>query len=371
MKSIHELCDCPQNCRATASWVADFWCVRWKYIFCEYSVAHEHGTWPQTRAHRTHDVPTPTTTHKGWRFATESHWTLWHTSGSRQGHPRYTGARTGKHDRQGLETNVLSENPGVDTLGNFHGSGVGSRNRGSTENCRTPWTKTSLTEPKWRRVPDHQEDLAEKRNNSPRRRSTRRRSTRRPSTSRFPQNQHTDRVVGVIVEVQRQFPQVQAMHRKSWRRKPDKWVWVGPPIQWTRMLTFREGHSKWKLTQKSSWTWAICKSRTRMRGWSSWWAVSQRSSWYASPGHTLHHTAWRADEYSFRLHEIMGYMKPAIFDQMSTLLVPTTSTTSSAENEFASRISQMSLTPSESFLCIFSLSLLSWTCFFLFLLWHF
>ena len=137
MNSIHELCDCPLNCRATASWVADFWCVRWKsatweltrYIFCEYSLAHERGTWPRTRAHRTHDVPTPTTTHKGWRFATESHWTLWHTSGSRQGHPRYTGARTGKHDRQGLETNVLSENPGVDTLGNFHGSGVGSRNR--------------------------------------------------------------------------------------------------------------------------------------------------------------------------------------------------------------------------------------------------
>ena len=41
---------------------------------------------------------------------------------------------------------------------------------------------------------------------------------------------------------------------------------------------------------------------------------------------------------------------------MRTLLVATTSTASSAMNEFASRISLMSLTPLASFLCLFSLS---------------
>ena len=30
---------------------------------------------------------------KGWRFATESSWTLWHTGGTRQGHP-YTSVST-------------------------------------------------------------------------------------------------------------------------------------------------------------------------------------------------------------------------------------------------------------------------------------
>ena len=33
-------------------------------------------------------------TKKGWRYATESSWTLWHTGGSRQGHPRYTSVTT-------------------------------------------------------------------------------------------------------------------------------------------------------------------------------------------------------------------------------------------------------------------------------------
>ena len=46
-------------------------------------------------------------------------------------------------------------------------------------------------------VPDHQEDRAEKKNQSPKRRSPRRRSPRRPSTSGFQQNQYTDKVVDV------------------------------------------------------------------------------------------------------------------------------------------------------------------------------
>ena len=67
---------------------------------CKYSPLHMSYKQLLTRAQGTHDATTPstsTTTHnKGWRFATESPWTLWHTGGSRQGHPRYTGAQTGK-----------------------------------------------------------------------------------------------------------------------------------------------------------------------------------------------------------------------------------------------------------------------------------
>ena len=43
-----------------------------------------------------------------------------------------------QENREGLETNVLSEEPGVDTLGNLRGGGAGSRNRRSTESCHTP-----------------------------------------------------------------------------------------------------------------------------------------------------------------------------------------------------------------------------------------
>ena len=51
-----------------------------RYVF---SVAHQRDVRPRTRAQGTHDVTTPTTpTHnKGWRFATESPWTRWHTGG--------------------------------------------------------------------------------------------------------------------------------------------------------------------------------------------------------------------------------------------------------------------------------------------------
>ena len=57
-----------------------------------FSVALERESRPRTR--RPHYITTPTTTTKGWRFVTESSWTLWHIGGSRQGHPRYTSAST-------------------------------------------------------------------------------------------------------------------------------------------------------------------------------------------------------------------------------------------------------------------------------------
>ena len=59
-----------------------------------FTVAHERETRARTRTRRSHHITTPTTTPMGWRFVTDSYWTLWHPSGSRQGHPRYAGART-------------------------------------------------------------------------------------------------------------------------------------------------------------------------------------------------------------------------------------------------------------------------------------
>ena len=51
--------------------------------------AHKHA-----RKRRQDDRRRTNRTHKIWRSATESPWTLWHTGGSRQGHPRYTSAST-------------------------------------------------------------------------------------------------------------------------------------------------------------------------------------------------------------------------------------------------------------------------------------
>ena len=56
------------------------------------SAEHDHET---ERTEHTMSRLQPTH-NKGWPFAAESPWTLWHTGGSRQGHPRYTGARKGR-----------------------------------------------------------------------------------------------------------------------------------------------------------------------------------------------------------------------------------------------------------------------------------
>ena len=57
--------------------------------------------------------------------------------------------------------------------------------------------------------------------------------TKRNETThiKITQNQYTDKVVDVSVERQGQDPQIQTTRRKSWRRKPSKWIWVGPPIR--------------------------------------------------------------------------------------------------------------------------------------------
>ena len=112
-----------------------------------FSVAHERERRPRTRVHRTQDVTTPTNTHKGWRFATDSPWTLWHTGGSRQGHPRYTRASkeegcgwpdasstrrptTNDNPTDKVSRQTCVQQPGVDTLGNLHGSGAARRSHG-------------------------------------------------------------------------------------------------------------------------------------------------------------------------------------------------------------------------------------------------
>ena len=60
--------------------------------------------------------------------------------------------------------------------------------------------------------------------------------------------EYTDKVVDVSVEMQRQFPQIQTMHRKSWRRTPNKWIWVGLPVLRTCIVTLCERHWKRKST---------------------------------------------------------------------------------------------------------------------------
>ena len=148
---------------------------------------HEH----ERKAHTTSRLQRhQQTRNKDCRFATESPWTLWHTGGSWQGHPRYTGARQGTpwvarrnlyeddHSQTTTRHRPVSRqtcfqgNKCRHALGNLHGSGAGSRNRRSTECCETPLTSRSGD------VPNHQEDRTEKRNQSPKRRST-----TRPSTS--------------------------------------------------------------------------------------------------------------------------------------------------------------------------------------------
>ena len=59
---------------------------------CVFSVAHERESRPKPRTPLSHYIKTPTNTTMGWRFVTESSWTLWHPRGSQQGHPRYNGA---------------------------------------------------------------------------------------------------------------------------------------------------------------------------------------------------------------------------------------------------------------------------------------
>ena len=80
----------------------------------------------ETRRQETHQAHA-----QGWRSATESPWTLWHTGGSRQGHSRYTSAST-EGDRGWPETRSARHHHNDETkvitprLGYQHGSGAGS-----------------------------------------------------------------------------------------------------------------------------------------------------------------------------------------------------------------------------------------------------
>ena len=136
----------------------------------------------------------PTHTTRVGALATESPWTLWHTGGSRQGHPRYTGAHTGK--AVGGPTSFTTRRQ-TTRQGQVSRQTCFQRNQVLThlETYRVAEPVGETGDPrrvvKLREqsrsgeVPNHQGDVAEKQNQSPRRRSPRRRSTRRPSTSRF------------------------------------------------------------------------------------------------------------------------------------------------------------------------------------------
>ena len=104
--------------------------------------------------------------------------------------------------------------PGKDT----HGTPVpGREGRGwpDTSSTKRPLTRDDhmADESKWRRP------------GSPRRS---RRETKQIIQEKInheikiPQNQYNDKVVDVSVEMQRQFPLIQTVHRKSWGREPDK-----------------------------------------------------------------------------------------------------------------------------------------------------
>ena len=59
------------------------------FVYSQLHMSAEHDHEHERTGHKTSRLQPP---HKGLRFATESPWTLWHTGGSRQGHPRHTGA---------------------------------------------------------------------------------------------------------------------------------------------------------------------------------------------------------------------------------------------------------------------------------------
>ena len=104
----------------------------------EHDHEHERTGHKTSRLQPTHN--------KGWCFATVTLGYVahrWVPARTPTVHRCFHGGRPGvarhklhetthdkrQHDRQGLETNVLSAKPGVDTHGNLHGSGAASRNR--------------------------------------------------------------------------------------------------------------------------------------------------------------------------------------------------------------------------------------------------
>ena len=66
----------------------NFWINDVSILSCTMSVKNEH----EHDDHITSRLQPPQ--QKGWRTVAESSWTLWHSRGSREGHPRYTRART-------------------------------------------------------------------------------------------------------------------------------------------------------------------------------------------------------------------------------------------------------------------------------------
>ena len=156
----------------------------------------------------------------GWRFASESTWTLRHARGSRKGHPRYTGARTREgrgwpttsttttekrpHDKDRSESNVLSATSGDTHLESYMVAEL-VRETGDLRGVEHVVNRIEVETPRILKEKINQET----------------------EHIKISQNQYTDKVVDLTVVIQRQLTQNQTMHRT----KPDKRVWVGPPIQ--------------------------------------------------------------------------------------------------------------------------------------------
>ena len=195
------------------------------------------GRSPRLRTRRHRQEHTPTNTKKGWRFATESSWTLWHTGGSQQGHPPYTTASTEEvrgwpkvssavrpttndnKTKTSLESNVLSQPGAVRHWESY----MVAEQRDDHMADESKWRRPRSS----RRSRRETEPIIQEKINHVTKHTKRNETTHIKIT----QNQYTDKVVDVSVERQGQDPPIQTTHRKSWRRKPNKWIWVGPPIR--------------------------------------------------------------------------------------------------------------------------------------------
>ena len=157
-----------------------------------------------------------------------------------------------------VKTNVLSARQVLIVLARcWHTLGILLERQRSTvrgscwprRSRRASWKRTSSTESKWRRPGSSRRSSREKWNQSPRIRS----STRRVHQD-FAESVHRQSCWCDCCDTGNCHPD--ANDAKSWRRKPDKWVWV-----WTSYTVKVPTDGWWKDTRYGS----------PGRGWSSRW----------------------------------------------------------------------------------------------------
>ena len=161
---------------------------------------------------------------------TESPWTLWHTGGTRQRHPRHTSAQTGKAlggpqqlPRRRPQTN---DNQQVSRLTCFQRNQVLTHLEFYTVAELVPETGIcgEMLSNSMNRVEVETSRIIKKINMGngtiTREFFTHEKINQQTEYITNPQKQYTDKVVDLIVATQKQILQVQTMHRKSRTRKP-------------------------------------------------------------------------------------------------------------------------------------------------------